>query len=195
MIEFEYSEGATPLHPDEIENLLLMHITTRGELDRWEQENILDAIRWADKTKPKDILNELFIKNLHKRMFCNVWRWAGRFRHSDKNIGVPWHQISTSLVDLCEDAKTWIDLKDDFLDVIAAQFHHKLVSIHPVSNGNGRHARLMTDILLKNVIGTSQFTWGGSNLSATSETRKAYINALHEADLGRYQSLLEFVRS
>ena len=85
MIKFEYPEGATPLDPDEIEGLLLMHITTRGELDRWEQENILDAIRWADKTKPKDILNKLFIKRLHKRMFGNVWRC---FRHSDKNIGV-----------------------------------------------------------------------------------------------------------
>lgn len=195
MLTFESPEGATPLDPDEIEGLSLTHITTRGELDRWEQENILDAIRWIDKTKPKDILNELFMKNLHKRMFRNVWIWAGSFRHSDKNIGVPWFQISTSLAGLCENTKVWIELKDDSQDVIAARFHHQLVSIHPFSNGNGRHARLMTDILLKNILGVSQFTWGSSNLSATSETRKAYINALHDADMGRYHALLEFARS
>ena len=127
--------------------------------------------------------------------YAALWRWAGCFRHSDKNIGVPWHQISTSLADLCEDVKIWIELKDDSRDVIAVRFHHKLVSIHPFPNGNGRHARFMTDILLNNVLGVTQFTWGGRNLSATSETRKTYITALQEADLDRYQALLEFVRS
>jgi len=195
MKQFEYPPGATPLDPDEIGGLKLTHITTRSELDRWEQENILDAIRWVEKRKPKDILNEPFVKNLHRRMFCDVWKWAGYFRQSDKNIGVPWFQISTSLAGLCENAKLWVELKDDTPDEIGIRFHHKLVSIHPFPNGNGRHARLMTDILMRNILGKPQFTWGGNNLSDPTETRRAYINALQEADLGRYQALLGFARS
>jgi len=195
MTIFEYPDGATPLDPNEIEGLLVTHITTQGELDRWEQENILEAVQWASKTKSRDVLNENFIKGLHKKMFCSVWRWAGRFRHSDKNIGVPWHQISTSIHDLCENAKLWIELKEESPEEIAVRVHHKLVVIHPFPNGNGRHARLMTDIILKNVFELSQFTWGSKDISTAGEARKNYIRALQEADGGRYQSLLKFARS
>ncbi len=100
MIEFEYPEGATPIDPDEAEGLILTHVTTCGELDRWEQDNILEAKAWTDKTKPSNIMNERFIKTLHKRMFGNVWKWAGQFRQSDKNIGGPWHQVPISLRNL-----------------------------------------------------------------------------------------------
>jgi len=103
MIDFKYPEGATPIDPDEAEGLLLTHITTQGELNRWEQDNIVEALAWIDKTKPTNILNEQFIKQLHKRMFDNVWKWAGQFRRSDKNIGVSWHQVPTSLKNMCDD--------------------------------------------------------------------------------------------
>jgi len=100
MADFKYPKGATPIDPDEADGLLLTHITTRGELDRWEQDNIVEAIAWLDKTKPIDILNEQFVKKMHKKMFCNVWKWAGCFRRTDKNIGGPWHQISINLKNL-----------------------------------------------------------------------------------------------
>ena len=138
---FEYPEGATPIDPDEAEGLLLTHITTRGELDRWEQDNIVEALTWLDRVKPADILNEKFIKELHRRMFGNVWRWAGRFRKSDKNIGGPWHQVPTNLKNLCDDARLWLDLREESPDHMGVRFHHRLVSIHPFPNGNGRHAR------------------------------------------------------
>ena len=80
MINFEYPQGATPIDANEIEGLLLTHITTRPELDRWEQDNINEALAWVEKHKPTDILNEPFMKMLHNKMFCNVWKWAGRFR-------------------------------------------------------------------------------------------------------------------
>ena len=147
MTTFEYPEGATPIDPDEAEGLLLTHITTRGELDRWEQDNIVDAITWTNRAKPIDILNEQFIKELHRRMFSNVWKWAGRFRQSDKNIGGPWHQVPTSLRHLCDDTRLWTEERAEPDDMIAVRFHHRLVSIHPFPNGNGRHARLMTDLL------------------------------------------------
>jgi len=195
MIELEYPEGATPIDPDETEGLLLTHITTRGELDRWEQDNIVEALTWLDKAKPTDILNEQFVKELHRRMFGNVWRWAGHFRQSDKNIGGPWHQVPTNLKNLCDDARLWTDLREESPDPIATRFHHRLVSIHPFANGNGRHARLITDLLLENILHCSRFTWGSENLSQVGNARQRYIEALHAADKHNYGPLLEFVRT
>ncbi len=195
MIDFHYPEGATPIDLDETNGLKLTHITTRGELDRWEQDNILEALDWLESTRPKNILTEQFIKKLHKRMFGNVWKWAGTFRHSDKNIGGPWHQVPIELRNLCDDVSAWIETKDLPPDEIAARFHHKLVLIHPFPNGNGRHARMMADLLVENILGQPRFTWGSQNLSAMSEIRSQYISALHAADRFNIQPLLEFVRS
>jgi Fic-DOC domain mobile mystery protein B len=194
VITFNDPEGATPLDPNEVEGLLLPHITLRGELDRWEQDNILEALAWLSKTKPKDILTEAFITTLHRRMFGHVWKWAGHFRHSDKNIGGPWHQVPMSVRNLCDDTRLWIKLQDDPSDQIAARFHHRLVSIHPFANGNGRHARLMTDLLLENVLQCPSFTWGGASLSNSGAARKAYIAALRAADTNDFAPLLDFVR-
>ena len=195
MINLEYPEGATPIDPDEASGLLLTHITTREELDRWEQDNIIEALAWLDKTKPKDILNETFIRKLHKQMFGNVWKWAGKFRQSDKNIGGRWWQISTDLKDLFNDAKLWVDSRSEPSDEIAVRFHHRLVLIHPFPNGNGRLVRLMADLLLENILDYPRFTWGSINLSSASDTRQRYIAALRAADGYNYQPLLEFARS
>ena len=192
---FDYPEGATPIDPDEAGDLLLTHITTRGELDRWEQDNIVEALRWLEKTSPTDILNEQFIRKLHRRMFSNVWKWAGHFRRSDKNIGGPWFNISTDLKDLCDDVCLRIESGKDSPDEIAIRFHHRLVLIHPFPNGNGRHARLITDILLENILNCSRFTWGSENLSRTGDARQRYIEALHAADKYNYEPLRRFVRT
>ncbi len=195
MPHFDYPEGATPIDPDEAKGLLLTHITTRGELDRWEQDNIVEALTWLDRKKPTAILNEQFIKELHRRMFANVWKWAGQFWRSDKNIGGPWHQISTSLKNLCDDARLWIELLEQLPDEIAVCFHHRLVSIHPFPNGNGRHARIMTDLLLENILKRPRFTWGSEDLSRVGHRRKKYIAALQSADEQNYIPLQEFVRT
>lgn len=195
MIEFEYPEGATPIDANEMEGLLLTHITTRTELDRWEQDNINEALAWVEERKPTEILNESFMKLLHNKMFCNVWKWAGKFRQSEKNIGVPWSKISVELKKLCEDVVYWIENKTFSDDEIAARFHHRLVSIHLFPNGNGRHARLTTDILLENILNKPPFTWGNANLVKSGDDRKRYIESLIAADRGEYKKLLEFVRS
>ncbi len=196
MPEFKYPEGATPIEPDEAAGLLPTHITTRGELDRWEQDNIVEALAWLDKAKPKNILNEQFVKELHRRMFASVWKWAGHFRQSDKNLGIAWHQIPMSLRNLLEDTKLWLACKQDLPDEIAVRFHHRLVSIHPFSNGNGRHARLMTDLLLENILQCKRFTWGSrQDLGKAGATRDRYIVALRDADRGVYAPLLAFARA
>jgi Fic-DOC domain mobile mystery protein B len=195
MIQFEYPDGATPITADETEGLLLTHITTRAELDRWEQDNINEALAWIEERKPKDILNEPFMKLLHKKMFCNVWKWAGKFRQSDKTIGAPWYIISVVLKQLCDDVKYWIENKMFSEDETAARFHHRLVSIHLFPNGNGRHARLMADILLRNVLNKAPFTWGSANLIVAGVDRRKYIESLVAADRNDYKPLLDFVRS
>lgn len=194
-MEFKYPEGATPLDPNESEGLLLTHITLREELDRWEQDNINEALAWLERRKPKAILEESFMKMLHKRMFGNVWKWAGTFRKTDKNIGIPWYRIAIDLKQLCDDTAYWIENQTFTEDEIAARFHHRLVFIHLFSNGNGRHARLMADLLLENPLGRPPFTWGGKTLSASGTDRAMYIEALAAADRGNYDPLLLFVRS
>lgn len=195
MIEIDYPEDATPINADEIEGLLLTHITTQAELDRWEQDNINEALTWIEERKPKDVLNESFMKLLHSKMFCNVWKWAGTFRQSEKSIGVSWYKISIELKKLCDDVEYWIENKTFSDDEIAARFHHRLVSIHLFPNGNGRHARLIADILLENILSRPPFTWGNANLVKSSDDRKRYIESLIAADRGEYKHLLEFVRS
>ena len=194
-MNFEYPEGATPLDPDEARGLLLTHITTRTELDRWEQENIAEAEAWAFRRTPRDILTDGFIKRLHKRMFGHVWRWAGECRTSGKNIDVPSWQIDTELRNLCSDAAVWLEDCTYPPDEIAARFHHRLTAIHPFANGNGRHARLMTDILLVHLLKQPRFSWGSGNLVNAGECRQQYINALRAADRHDYGPLLAFARS
>ncbi len=195
MINFKYPKGATPIDPDEAVGLRLTHITTQGELNRWEQENIVEALAWIEKTKPTDILNEQFIKQLHKRMFGNVWKWAGQFRRSGKNIGVLWHQIPENIKNMCDDVSEWIQSQYESPEEMAVRFHHRLVWIHPFPDGNGRHSRLMANIFLENVLHGSPFTWGNQDLSNPSESRSRYINALQEADNGNLVPLLEFSNS
>ncbi len=195
MNRFEYPPDATPLNPEEIDGLRLRHITTRAELDRWEQENIQEALAWLSRRRKADILNEKFIGQLHDKMFSKVWRWAGSFRRSDKNIGVTWSRVPVELRQLLNDTKAWIEYRAYAADEIAYRFHHRLVWIHLFPNGNGRHARLTTDILLTELLSQEVFTWGNDDLSTTSTVRKKYISALKAADEHDYRLLSEFVRS
>jgi len=128
-------------------------------------------------------------------MFYNVWKEAGRFRKTDKNIGGPWHQVPMALRNLCDDARVWVERKEESPEEIAVRLHHRLVSIYPFLNGNGRHARLMADILLENFLHHPRLSWGGKDLAKASDARKRYITALKTADAGDYKPLLDFARS
>jgi Fic-DOC domain mobile mystery protein B len=192
---FDAPEGATPLDPDEADGLLLTHITTRAELDRWEQENIAETEAWAFRRAYPNILTDGFARRLHKRMFGHVWRWAGLYRKTGKNIGLPAWQIATELRTLCDDCVFWIEYDSYPFDEIAARFHHRLTAIHPFANGNGRHARMMTDIILVHLLKQPRFTWGSGNLVNAGDCRKQYVEALRAADRYDYGPLLAFVRS
>lgn len=194
-MKFDYPVGATPIDLDEVQGLLLSHIRTRAELDRWEQENISEAEDVVLRRKQKDILTEKYARNLHKKMFGTVWRWAGDFRRSQKNIGIEWMQVPVALRQLFQEVNGWLEYNSYSPDEIAARFHHRLVAIHAFSNGNGRHARLMADVLLVHLLGRERFSWGQENLTDAGECRHRYIAALQAADRHDYGPLLAFVRS
>ena len=191
---FAADDAATPLTDDEQEGLIPTWIALRSELNAVEQENILSAEQWAFSRKHKAILSERFIRNLHKRMFGEVWRWAGKPRQTARNIGVSTWHIASELRTLLENTQYWIDHQTYPPDEIAARFHHKLVWIHPFPNGNGRLARMMTDILLKSM-NQPRFSWGQGRLNEPSEIRQAYVSALRAADDGDIRPLLTFVRT
>jgi Fic-DOC domain mobile mystery protein B len=196
-LEIEYDEGQTLLDGDEKEGLKIKSITTKSELDEFEQLNIEKAVEWTIHTKLnlKIILTEKFVKTLHKRMYGDVWKWAGQFRKSEKNIGVKWTRIGLELKKLLDDAKYWIANETYSSDEIAIRFKHRIVSIHCFPNGNGRHSRMMADIIIDSIFNEKIFTWHQSNKVDASETRNRYIKTLREADKGNIKPLMEFAKS
>ncbi|QYZ64681.1 MAG: mobile mystery protein B [Gammaproteobacteria bacterium (ex Lamellibrachia satsuma)] len=189
----EQDDASTPLSPEELEGLIPSYITLRSELNEAEQANILEAEEWAFNRK-RDVLSEKFLNDLHKRMFGRVWKWAGKYRRTGKNIGVDAYRIPLDLRQLLDDVRFWIENGTFPSDEIATRFHHKLVWIHLFPNGNGRHARTATDLLLV-ALGQLRFTWGRENLVDANETRQAYVDALRAGDQHDYEPLLAFVRS
>ncbi len=196
-LKFDYKPGQTPLDEDEIEGLLLKTITTQEELDQFEQQNIEKGILWSINQKPKaaDVLSEAFIKKLHLRMFGEVWRWAGKFRQTNKNIGSDWPRIAVDLKQLLEDMAYRIEQTTFDPDDLIIRFKHRLVCIHCFPNGNGRHSRIMADILAEKLLKIDPYTWGRHDIVKAGETRQKYIAALRRADRGDFGPLIEFARS
>lgn len=194
-MKFKKTIGETPLH--DYSGLIPKHILTQEELNEWEQENVLKATQKfliGPRTRKSGWLNAGFIKKVHFEMFKETWQWAGEFRTSNLNIGVPWHQISIEIKKLCDDFNVWKKNSTDQLILNAVTLHHRLTWIHPFANGNGRHARLMANLLLyyeKNPI----LSWGKCPLNKRETARKKYLAALKEADRGNITPLIEFAKS
>lgn len=196
-LDLAYIDGQTPLDDEELEGLLIPTISTRGELNEFEQQNIEQAIQWSlgRSFKPETIFTADFICRLHKRMYGNVWAWAGNFRTTNKNLGVDKWQISTELKTLLDDASYWNEHSTYPPDEIAIRFKHRIVSIHCFPNGNGRHSRLMADLIIEKIYGKPVFSWGACNASTGRDTRTSYLKAVKIADRGDHSMLLAFARS
>lgn len=191
---FKEPDGATPLDPDEIKGLKFKHITTRGELNELEQANIQQGLRWLQRRRTGDVLTDEFTRNLHTRLFGEVWSWAGSYRQTEKNIGIDPLQIAVQLRELYENAKFWVEHNTYNPLEAAARYHHRLTQIHPFVNGNGRHARISADTLLKDYYGHLPIDWAkGNTLEISGARRNDYITALRAADAQRFDLLFDFV--
>jgi Fic-DOC domain mobile mystery protein B len=196
-LDTEYLDGRTPLEEEEKEGLRVKSIATRGELDEFEQQNIEQAIQWTlgISTDWETVYSEDFIKMVHKRMFSNVWTWAGKFRNTSNNLGIePW-LIPGELKYLLDDVRYWHQHSTYPPDEIALRFKHRLVSIHCFPNGNGRHSRLMADIIVDKIYKKPIFTWGAAGFTNADDSRAMYLKALNAADREDYQELLIFGRA
>lgn len=196
-LDLEYIGGQTPIDDDEKMGLLIPTISVRSELDEFEQQNIENAVQWTMSRSftASEILTEDFVRRLHGQMFSDVWSWAGEYRRSNKNIGVDKFQIGIELRNLLDDCNYWIDHQTYSADEIAVRFSHRLVSIHCFPNGNGRHSRLIADVLVEKALRQPIFTWGRVTLSHKGTARSAYLDALRSADKGDVAPLLAFARS
>jgi len=195
---FDWIDGQTPLEEEEKEGLLIPSVTTHGELDEFEQRNIEKAIQWSlTRTFRQDeLLTEKFVKRVHKKMYGTVWAWAGQFRKTNKNIGIDWPAIPVQLRILLDDCSVWIARGAYPPDELAVRLKHRMVSIHCFANGNGRHARMMADLLIEHIFGRPGFSWGAqTDLAKAGEMRKEYLTAVKAADAGDIGPLLRFARS
>lgn len=190
---FEEPDNCTPLNQEERRELIPSHIAYRSELNEAEEENIARAQDWAFSRR-RDPLSVRFIRDLHRQMLGEVWRWAGRFRTSERNLGIAYYEIPMAVRQLLEDTRAWVEYRTYPPDEIAVRFHHRLVQIHPFPNGNGRHSRLIADILVMS-LGQERFSWGSTQLRDADDIRRRYIDALQAADNQDLGPLIEFARS
>jgi Fic-DOC domain mobile mystery protein B len=189
----EDDEANTPLTADERQQLIPSYITLRRELNEAEQINIAIASKWLSSGK-RDILDHVVLCDLHKRMFGKVWKWAGQYRATSRNIGVDAYRIPSEMWQVVGDARFWVENGTYPSDEIAVRFSHRLVAIHPFPNGNGRFSRLVGDTLARQ-LKRPRFSWGRASLVDASTTRAQYVAALKAADAHDIGPLLAFARS
>lgn len=190
------ADGQTPVDADDAQYLKPEYSTlqTRGELNDAEASNITDALLWLDDQEltAADLLNQSFLRDLHRRMFADVWTWAGQLRQRDTTIGIAPIHIQEQLQALLGDTLFWIGQETFTPSEISVRFHHRLVFIHPFVNGNGRHARLAANALARSLdLGPDHLSWGARSGLPAAEARQRYLTALRAADNGDYSLLLE----
>jgi Fic-DOC domain mobile mystery protein B len=197
-LNLNHAPGSRPLDQDDIDQMI-PSLSTQGELNQFEEANITEANAWALNSrvlKNHDPLTEPYVRELHERMFNRTWKWAGIYRAKELTIGIPYYEIRNQIPALLGNARDWIDNQTFDLDEIAVRVHHRMVWIHPFRNGNGRHARLIADVIaVKN--GREPFTWGSITLAAAGPGRAEYIRCLQVADANNddIHGLLNFARS
>lgn len=193
----DFEDGQTPLDEDEKDGLLIPLIHSRGSLDEFEQQNIEKAIEWTylKRVSKEELFTEKYIRTLHRKMFAEVWKWAGTFRRTEKSIGIDPLNIAVALKQLCDDALYQIEHKIYSEIEMAIRFKYELVKIHCFANGNGRHSRLIADVIISHVFSLPVFTWGRKSASQNSESRNNYLNALRRADKREIDDLIRFALS
>ena len=187
-------DGSTPLDHDQIKGIRFSHLTTMGELDEIEDTNIQKGLEWLHHKDHENFLSMQFLCKLHEKLFGEVWKWGGKFRTVEVNISkYRAHDVGPQLKNFFEDIRLWIDGKKMNWDEISAEMHHRLVTIHPFPNGNGRTTRIFTEYAQKR-FGQKVTSWKSSMSSTPKDRRDLYIKALRCADKGDFSLLIEFMK-
>lgn len=184
--------GQTLLGPDDRRGLKPTWVRTRHDLNEAEQANIIRALSRMRPPAKESILDDLWLRELHRMMFGEVWSWAGSYRTRQTNLGIDPDQVAPAVRNLAEDARLWSSQEAD-ATVVGARFHHRLTLIHPFPNGNGRHARAAASFLVQALAGP-RLSWG-RGYGDTNLARTRYLGALRAADRGDLEPLVAFVTS
>jgi Fic-DOC domain mobile mystery protein B len=188
-------DGHTEVSEEDRPALIPSYIATRGELFAAEEENIANGT-FGRNPSIEALLDDLYLRQLHRAMFDRVWKWAGQYRVREANIGIDPADILTAMRDLVDNARAWAEFATYDPDGIALRFHHRIVQIHPFVNGNGRHGRIAADLLVRS-LGHDSFTWGRKLQVDTAELRARYHHALRRMDAAPddLAELMAFARS
>lgn len=186
-------EGQTPLDPDETRGLRLAFVATRSDLNGAEATNLIAGMQWAEAQVRSgvEVASDVFLRELHARLFGQVWTWAGKYRTTERNIGVDPARIAMEVRQLFDEVAGWQMYESYPLDEQAARLHHRLTYIHPFPNGNGRTSRALADLFLR-AKGAPALTWGAS--LPVTEARMRYLAAVRAADGHDFGLLLDFIR-
>ena len=188
------SDGQTPVHPDDLDGLLLDWISTQGELNDAESDNLDAGLRWAYGRRPSmsTLLDDRFLFELHRQCFGEVWAWAGQPRRRATSIGVDAIEVTRATRDALLDAAAQLehDAAGERRTTVLASLHHRLAAVHPFANGNGRTLRLHA-VLLARALGLPDPTWGAGR----DKARRQYLSALRQADGGDPATLERFMWS
>lgn len=189
-------DGATP--GDDTSGLILTRLTTRAERNAAEAHAIslaYDKYIFEARRKKRGArwLTNEFICAVHHNMFGSIWKWAGKYRTDNLNIGMDWHLIPEQVRLLCDDFLYWNSPTSTMPVLeVAARLQNRLTKIHPFRNGNGRHARLITDIFFYSHEHPLP-KWPQTHLMAEGhQIRARYIAAMRDADQGNFSSLIQF---
>jgi Fic-DOC domain mobile mystery protein B len=189
------SPAETPLTPSESERLV-PSLSTRGELREIERLGIHAARVWAMRPATlarSDLLSVEFVRELHRRMFGGIWRRAGRFRTAEEGAGWECGRVAQGVGLFLDDAEGWLRYSTYPVHEAAVRLHHRLVSVRPWANGNGRHARLMADVVVA-AQGEAPLTWG-ARVPGPGSPSQRYFEAIAAADGGDLDPLVGFARS
>lgn len=185
--------GETPLTDEDVRGLKLPLVKTREQLSAVEGPNILGGKQWAlqsKKSRMPHMLSIEYMQELHRRMLGDVWEWAGEIRsvQLENAFASTVPDIRPQLIGLYKDAtEYWLEDKSLTPDEFVVRVHHRVVKIHPFRNGNGRHSRLLADLIMERHFGLAPFTWGGdAELGHGDPNRAIYLESLKAADKGDY---------
>lgn len=192
LLSYEEAEALTPearkLLGDPIRRADLYDLEQRIQVevaDEW-WGNLLNF-----NVPMRDLLNDHFARDLHRRLYAPVWEWGGRQRSRETNIGIAPEHIAVEMRNALDDLsyqwehQTGIDAR-----TLGIATHAALVRIHPFVDGNGRVTRLLADLVYL----AGQTGWEPIHAYDWEIDRSAYIRLLGEYDMTRKPSALaEFI--